>query len=118
MSPGNDKDDEMLTYMKDFVQQNAYMISELKTVIAFSDDDVRRRYEEYIQRNDLLPEVEPVYGDVYDVLEHYPAKQPYVRERITTLVFLPEIESPVQNKLFLLFHLCFIIDFLNEYYFD
>jgi hypothetical protein len=117
MTSADDKDDEMIKYIKNFAQQNSYMIPELKTVIAFADDDVRRKYEDYIQQNDLLPEVEPVYEDTYDVLDHYPTKQPYLRERIAALVFLPEIECPVENKLSLLFHLCFIIDFLSEYYF-
>jgi hypothetical protein len=118
ITPGNDKDDEMLTYIKDFTQENAFMIPELKTGIAFADDDVRREYEEYIQKYNLLPEVKQVYEDGYDILKHYPAKQPYLRERIAELVFLPEIETPVENKLPLLFHLCFIIEFLNEYYFE
>jgi hypothetical protein len=118
VNPANDKDDEMIEYIKDFSQENCCMIPELRTVIEFASDDIRREYEDYIRQNNLLPEVEPVYEGFYEVLDHYPAKQPYLRERIAALVFLPEIECPVENKLCLLFFLCFIIDFLSDYYFD
>jgi hypothetical protein len=116
---GNDKNGEMLEYIKDFSHQNYHpMMSELKVALFFADDSIKRKYEDWINENDLLPEVKAEYNDVYDILAHYPSRQPYLRERIASLVFLPEIESPLESKQLLVFHFYLIIEFLCEYYFQ
>jgi tetratricopeptide (TPR) repeat protein len=115
---GNYKDDEMLEYIKNFSHENHFMISELKQAMFFADDSIKRKYEDWVNENDLLPEVKVEYEDIYDILAHYPSRQPYLRERIASLVFFPKIESPLESKLSLMFHFHLIIEFLCEYYFS
>jgi tetratricopeptide (TPR) repeat protein len=115
---GNDKDDEMMEYIKNFSHENHSMISELKEAMFFANDDIKKEYEDWINKNNLLPEVKAEYEDIYDILAHYPSRQPYLRERIVFLLFLSEIESPLESKLFLAFHFHLFIEFLCEYYFS
>lgn len=104
---GNDKNNEMLEYIKNFSHQNHFLISEIKEALFFSDDSIKAKYEDWIKENDIMPEIKAEYKDVYDILSHYPSRQPYLREYIISLVFLPEIES----KALLAFHFQLIIEF-------
>jgi hypothetical protein len=115
---GNDKDDEMPGYIKNFIHENRFMIPELREAVFFANNDIKKDYGDWINKNNLLPEVKAEYEDIYDILAHYPSGQPYLRERITSLVFFAEIESPLESKLSLVFHFHLIIEFLCEYYFS
>jgi hypothetical protein len=117
-TPGDNKEAEMMQYMKDFMANSLFLITKLRMAIAFADDSVKQRYEDFIRQNDLLPEIEPDYEDIYGVLAHYSSRQPVLRDYIAELVFTSPLECPTENKILLFTHLYFIIEFLNEYYVD
>jgi tetratricopeptide (TPR) repeat protein len=117
---GADREDEMTQYIKKFHENGKSLVSGLSLALAFDDNYLKERYAEFIRQSGLLPESElgPVHGDVYGVLARYPTKQPVLREYITELVFAPSFECAKKSKIFLFLFLYFIIDFLNEYYFE
>jgi tetratricopeptide (TPR) repeat protein len=117
---GNDKNDEMLAYIKIFTRENLAMISELAQAKVFNDDDIKREYKHLINKINLQPEAkgEGEYLYVHNMLARYPSRQPCLRERIVSLLFSSETESPLENKLPLVFHFHLIIEFLCEYYFS
>jgi hypothetical protein len=114
--PGDDREDEMLQYVKDFLEQGKSLISDL--VLAFEDKELKKEYAGFIRQNNMLSESEPVHEDIYGVLARYPTKQPVLRNYIARLVFAAPLDCTKMSKIFLFIYLYFIIDFLNEYYFD
>jgi tetratricopeptide (TPR) repeat protein len=112
------REDEMTQYIKDFLEKSKFLISALELALAFDDDDVKKRYADFIRQNNLLPEVEPVHEDIYGVLAHYPTRQPVLRDYIAEQVFTSPLECTTKSKIFLFTFLYLIIDFLNEYYFE
>jgi tetratricopeptide (TPR) repeat protein len=114
----NDKDGEMLEYIKDFVHQNLFMIEELNQAQFFADDRNKKEFEDWVNENNLQMEVKEEHDDVSVVLARYPSSQPYLRERIASLVFSPGIEIPMKSKRILVAHFHLIIEFLSKYYFE
>jgi hypothetical protein len=112
---GNDKNDEILEYLKNVSRQNKFLISEIKEALFFSDDSIKEKYEDWIKENNVMPEIKAEYEDLYDILSRYPSRQPYLREHIMSLLFSLEIENPVESKAVLAFHFQLIIEFLCEY---
>jgi hypothetical protein len=116
--PGDDKEDEMIRYVKDFFEKGKSLISDLD--LAFEDKKLKKEYVDFIRQDNLLPEseAEPVHEDIYHVLARYSTKQPVLRDYIANMVFISPLDCTKMSKIFLFIYLYFIIDFLNEYYFD
>ncbi|MCL2043688.1 MAG: tetratricopeptide repeat protein [Treponema sp.] len=120
----NDKIKEMVQFIENFTKQNFMFIQELKNNIIFHDKNTRHGFINFISQNNLLLELGLESGigfkdeNILDIISRYPTKQPKILEHMTTLVFLPEIVCPLENKVMILFHLYFVIEYLNEFYFS
>jgi hypothetical protein len=117
---GADREDEMARYIKSFHENGKSLVSDLGLALAFEDKNLKEGYADFIRQSGLLPESElrPVYEDVRGVLARYPTKQPVLRDYIAEQVFTPSFECATKSKIFLFLFLYFIIDFLDEYYFE
>jgi hypothetical protein len=112
--PGDDRENEMLQYVKDFLKKGKSLTSDLDLALAFEDSELKKEYADFIRQNNLLPEseVKPVHEDLYGVLARYSTGQPVLRDYIAEMVFTSPLECTKRSKIFLFTYLHFIIDFL------